>query len=130
MGGVIPYARVDRVFFFSSRRRHTRCLSDWSSDVCSSDLSVFCFLLSLEPPSNGRCAGQLCPAPMSSPCTPSTSSMQPMCPITATYVPTSQISVTNFSVSGCQLFSISPDCPPISAFYFQRFCFSQIGGAS
>src|ERR1035438_2827431 len=25
-------------FFFSSRRRHTRCLSDWSSDVCSSDL--------------------------------------------------------------------------------------------
>src|SRR5205814_6004543 len=28
------------VFFFSSRRRHTRCLSDWSSDVCSSDLKV------------------------------------------------------------------------------------------
>src|SRR5205814_594267 len=27
------------VFFFSSRRRHTRCLSDWSSDVCSSDLA-------------------------------------------------------------------------------------------
>src|SRR5262245_62256427 len=26
-------------FFFSSRRRHTRCLSDWSSDVCSSDLA-------------------------------------------------------------------------------------------
>src|SRR5215472_15077891 len=26
-----------RSFFFSSRRRHTRCLSDWSSDVCSSD---------------------------------------------------------------------------------------------
>src|SRR5258705_1693891 len=26
------------VFFFASRRRHTRCLSDWSSDVCSSDL--------------------------------------------------------------------------------------------
>src|SRR5471030_3001132 len=25
------------LFFFSSRRRHTRCLSDWSSDVCSSD---------------------------------------------------------------------------------------------
>src|SRR5437899_3348018 len=24
----------------SSRRRHTRCLSDWSSDVCSSDLIV------------------------------------------------------------------------------------------
>src|SRR5262245_64340896 len=25
-------------FFFSSRRRHTSCLSDWSSDVCSYDL--------------------------------------------------------------------------------------------
>src|SRR5262249_58933637 len=24
--------------FFSSRRRHTRLVSDWSSDVCSSDL--------------------------------------------------------------------------------------------
>src|SRR5205814_1468018 len=27
-------------FFYSSRRRHTRCLSDWSSDVCSSDLAT------------------------------------------------------------------------------------------
>src|SRR6266568_6434693 len=27
-------------FFFSSRRRHTRWNCDWSSDVCSSDLSV------------------------------------------------------------------------------------------
>src|SRR5437016_10950139 len=27
-------------FFFSSRRRHTRLVSDWSSDVCSSDLQV------------------------------------------------------------------------------------------
>src|SRR5690554_7172712 len=27
-----------RRFFFSSRRRHTRCGRDWSSDVCSSDL--------------------------------------------------------------------------------------------
>src|SRR5437899_872613 len=27
-------------FVFSSRRRHTRCLSDWSSDVCSSDLAL------------------------------------------------------------------------------------------
>src|SRR6266576_1934990 len=26
-------------FFFSSRRRHTRSLRDWSSDVCSSDLA-------------------------------------------------------------------------------------------
>src|SRR6266542_2517571 len=27
-------------FFFSSRRRHTRCYRDWSSDVCSSDLQA------------------------------------------------------------------------------------------
>src|SRR5260221_13306207 len=27
-------------FFFSSRRRHTRSLCDWSSDVCSSDLEI------------------------------------------------------------------------------------------
>src|SRR5258706_5032474 len=26
------------LFFFSSRRRHTILVSDWSSDVCSSDL--------------------------------------------------------------------------------------------
>src|SRR2546430_12164012 len=29
------------VFFFSSRRRHTRFDCDWSSDVCSSDLTPF-----------------------------------------------------------------------------------------
>src|SRR4030043_1657213 len=29
---------VSLFFFFSSRRRHTRCSRDWSSDVCSSDL--------------------------------------------------------------------------------------------
>src|SRR6266496_2675779 len=29
---------IDLLFFFSSRRRHTRSLRDWSSDVCSSDL--------------------------------------------------------------------------------------------
>src|SRR5205809_949742 len=28
------------LFFFSSRRRHTRCSRDWSSDVCSSDLEL------------------------------------------------------------------------------------------
>src|SRR5690625_6541213 len=27
-------------FFFSSRRRHTRWPRDWSSDVCSSDLTI------------------------------------------------------------------------------------------
>src|SRR5205085_9936659 len=29
-----------REFFFSSRRRHTRVDCDWSSDVCSSDLTL------------------------------------------------------------------------------------------
>src|SRR5690606_40443174 len=28
------------LFFFSSRRRHTRFSRDWSSDVCSSDLNT------------------------------------------------------------------------------------------
>src|SRR5690242_21672629 len=28
------------MFFFSSRRRHTRLTCDWSSDVCSSDLNA------------------------------------------------------------------------------------------
>src|SRR5205807_6943991 len=31
---------LDLVFFFSSRRRHTRLQGDWSSDVCSSDLDI------------------------------------------------------------------------------------------
>src|SRR5256885_11768463 len=35
------------IFFFSSRRRHTRLQGDWSSDVCSSDL------LGLERPVHG-----------------------------------------------------------------------------
>src|SRR5262245_64883376 len=34
---------ISSLFFFSSRRRHTRCLSDWSSDVCSSDLGIVAF---------------------------------------------------------------------------------------
>src|SRR5262249_29289716 len=33
-------------FFFSSRRRHTRLVSDWSSDVCSSDLRMNSWRLS------------------------------------------------------------------------------------
>src|SRR5260221_10922365 len=35
--GVLAQTRGS--FFFSSRRRHTRSLCDWSSDVCSSDLA-------------------------------------------------------------------------------------------
>src|SRR6266498_2291370 len=31
---------MDLLFFFASRRRHTRCGRDWSSDVCSSDLKA------------------------------------------------------------------------------------------
>src|SRR5271169_5325425 len=38
-------------FFFSSRRRHTRCYRDWSSDVCSSDLTS-CPTKSLMPTSS------------------------------------------------------------------------------
>src|SRR5207249_7843330 len=44
------------VFFFSSRRRHTRSKRDWSSDVCSSDLS--------EGP-NGRCTWGIADTPRS-----------------------------------------------------------------
>src|SRR5258706_16358911 len=35
-------------FFFSSRRRHTRLVSDWSSDVCSSDLIALDVDIALE----------------------------------------------------------------------------------
>src|SRR5207245_6271363 len=34
------YVLIIICFFFSSRRRHTRCYRDWSSDVCSSDLTL------------------------------------------------------------------------------------------
>src|SRR5438046_7977114 len=34
----ISHTVATSVFFFSSRRRNTRLVSDWSSDVCSSDL--------------------------------------------------------------------------------------------
>src|SRR5258706_3298597 len=35
---VMVAAMCSSAFLFSSRRRHTRLVSDWSSDVCSSDL--------------------------------------------------------------------------------------------
>src|SRR5699024_498045 len=35
----IRHAYILVLFFFSSRRRHTRSKGDWSSDVCSSDLN-------------------------------------------------------------------------------------------
>src|SRR5438477_6533855 len=36
--GPIEQVSREMLFFFSSRRRHTRLTCDWSSDVCSSDL--------------------------------------------------------------------------------------------
>src|SRR5256885_5623931 len=37
---------VGGLFVFSSRRRHTRLQGDWSSDVCSSDLTPsFCLII-------------------------------------------------------------------------------------
>src|SRR5438034_11468968 len=44
-------------FFFSSRRRHTRSLCDWSSDVCSSDLHLLQGRASVDLP--GRVADQV-----------------------------------------------------------------------
>src|SRR5207245_1948355 len=39
--GMVAAARASfGTYFCSSRRRHTRCYRDWSSDVCSSDLGV------------------------------------------------------------------------------------------
>src|SRR5699024_11669892 len=42
MGNILVIANIMyvEIFFFSSRRRHTRSKRDWSSDVCSSDLEV------------------------------------------------------------------------------------------
>src|SRR5258706_3538593 len=37
---LVLFCRVHLFFFFSSRRRHTILVSDWSSDVCSSDLAA------------------------------------------------------------------------------------------
>src|SRR2546429_302089 len=36
------------LLFFSSRRRHTRCSRDWSSDVCSSDLTTTSIMILIE----------------------------------------------------------------------------------
>src|SRR4051812_49821377 len=37
-GSTLVTVLLRYMFFFSSRRRHTRLTCDWSSDVCSSDL--------------------------------------------------------------------------------------------
>src|SRR5438132_5192962 len=44
-------------FFFSSRRRHTRSLCYWSSDVCSSDLEFGCGLAAVTPLTMGSWVG-------------------------------------------------------------------------
>src|SRR5439155_17930398 len=54
------------IFFFSSRRRHTRWPRDWSSDVCSSDLPLLrlqdCLLVSIEQSwRTGLRGGEDCP---------------------------------------------------------------------
>src|SRR2546428_6625299 len=50
MSSVRPWYLTHTCFFFSSRRRHTRSDRDWSSDVCSSDLSE---MLKLRPYQKG-----------------------------------------------------------------------------
>src|SRR5438874_820468 len=62
---------LDLVFFFSSRRRHTSSLRDWSSDVCSSDLIVCCLspscfggdvpCVAARTMRSRSCSGLLCP---------------------------------------------------------------------
>src|SRR2546422_10166943 len=58
-------------FFFSSRRRHTRCSRDWSSDVCSSDLNNLLDFSATGPhPRNSsaatnQCAGTIVPPELS-----------------------------------------------------------------
>src|SRR5260221_5340269 len=46
------------LIFFSSRRRHTRSLCDWSSDVCSSDLGRL-LLTSRQDPNAASCSAFL-----------------------------------------------------------------------
>src|SRR5260363_340882 len=51
--------QVYMIFFFSSRRRHTICSGDWSSDVCSSDLKIYALeSIKLMPPSKRGCSVQ------------------------------------------------------------------------
>src|SRR5262249_59393001 len=59
-------ARAHVMFFFASRRRHTILVSDWSSDVCSSDLSASA--PETPPPAcpRARCAGRA-PRPVREP---------------------------------------------------------------
>src|SRR5690348_17991436 len=54
----VPLDVLILLFFFSSRRRHTRWTGDWSSDVCSSDLnfaSATCEALRFSVGADGAC---------------------------------------------------------------------------
>src|SRR5437879_10680208 len=48
LGRPACFVSVTVCFFFSSRRRHTRYIGDWSSDVCSSDLPADLLLMEIE----------------------------------------------------------------------------------
>src|SRR3990167_4218466 len=50
--GTKPGGKLDTVFFFTRRGRHTRFDCDWSSDVCSSDLTLA--RMGLQGPRNTR----------------------------------------------------------------------------
>src|SRR5699024_12147876 len=65
-----------RIFFFSSRRRHTRSKRDWSSDVCSSDLLLLLGKHRAACDAFARCAG---PNP-----TPGLKNLPPAVPCAAT----------------------------------------------
>src|SRR5207245_2751135 len=51
-GDALLLASLALYLFFSSRRQHTRCYRDWSSDVCSSDLITHSHFHRKEPTKN------------------------------------------------------------------------------
>src|SRR5437762_5645618 len=67
-------------FFFSSRRRHTRYIGDWSSDVCSSDLArqravearLSSMLIDAEAKKRGKTSSELVEAEVNSKIAPPT----------------------------------------------------------
>src|SRR5256885_12603355 len=80
------------VFFFSSRRRHTRLQGDWSSDVCSSDLA--CLM-----DDQGDA-----PVPPSCPAMTTWSLLHLATPAAMVPTPTSDTSLTEMSACGATFF--------------------------
>src|SRR5207253_3521831 len=69
-------------FFFSSRRRHTRWPRDWSSDVCSSDLSAATFCSAFRVPRSAFIViGVMLPATMTAQTWPVHSMDRPRPPV-------------------------------------------------